>query len=152
MQIVGNENNRILIKDNNESIDISNGVIVKYVAILYKKISADIFSDKNEIKTKFIGRIERHRSKYYEGITGIYIVPLYVQHNNEWCKIMNYTRPSHKYFFYPHLLMCPNSYYHFKPLYYLHTIEPVYIDDVSNCEKEYYLEYSSYSEPEYNTI
>jgi len=35
MQIVGNENNRILIKDNNESIDISNGVIVKYMAILY---------------------------------------------------------------------------------------------------------------------
>jgi len=35
MQIIGNENNRILIKDNNESIDISNGVIVKYMTILH---------------------------------------------------------------------------------------------------------------------
>ena len=84
MKIIGdnNLNNRILIKDNNEEINVSNNEIIKYNGIYY--------NDSNEIETKFIGIIECCKYRHDIGIIGIYIVPLFIFYNNEWFKIINY--------------------------------------------------------------
>jgi hypothetical protein len=44
---------------------------------------------------------------------------------HKWHKIINYKLPDRKYFYYPHLLMLPETYYHFQPLYFFHTVEQV---------------------------
>jgi hypothetical protein len=50
-------------------------------------------------------------------------------------KINDYERPSEKYFLYPHLLMLPETYYHSKPLYFLHTCENRSLSDFNNITK-----------------
>lgn len=125
MQIIVKDNKNILIKDNNEEVNISNNNIIKYKAICYKSI---------EIETMFIGKIDSYRYRFDVGITGIYIEPLYVMHD-EWIKITNLKPPEQKYFLYPHLLLLPNEYYHYKPLYFLHTCENVDINDFIHITK-----------------
>ena len=60
----------------------------------------------------FIGKVETYRSDS-NGITGIYVEPLYIWNElkYEWNKIANFTRPTSRYFEYPHLLMLPNTQY-----------------------------------------
>ena len=73
--------------------------------------------------TKFIGLIECPRINNSETF-GIYIKPMYV-FNNEWYKIIKYVNPKTKYFLYPHLLLLPDEYYNYKPLYTLHTVKNI---------------------------
>ena len=116
MEIIIKNNEHLLIKDNNELVNISDNCIIEYTGIYYKTLN-DITE---EIETTFIGSIECKRITDYE-IIGIYINPLYILHENEWKKIANYKLPENKYFLYPHLLILPKYHYHYKPLYFLHT-------------------------------
>jgi hypothetical protein len=131
MHIIIKNDRRILIKDNNEELDISDGTIIEYTGMNYKpKLDGINIYDIDECETKFIGKIETNRGDS-DGITGIYVVPLYMW-NLEWIKISNYQPPKNKYFLYPHLLMLPDKYYHYYPLYFLHTCETVTLDKVNN--------------------
>jgi len=139
MKIVFEQNNRILIKDNNEKIKVNNNDIIEYTGIYYKKL--DTISEFAEIQTIFIGKIETYRGDTI-GITGIYIIPLYIWDNlkREWYKIANYQAPKYKeYFVYPHLLMLPEKDYHYKPLYFLHTCKNRSLDEFYHITKEFYL-------------
>ena len=103
-------NNRILIKNNEERVDISDNAIVEYTGIYYNKINNT--EETNEIKTTFIGSIQCEKYRHNEnvdGFEGIYITPIYVwdKIGCEWCKIINYKPPQTKYFYYPHLLKLP---------------------------------------------
>ena len=137
MKIIMENNVRILVKDNNDTININNGKIIKYTGIYYKKKSQKII-DYDEIQTKFIGIIETERYRYDEGIMGIYVKPLYIE-MDEWHKVINYKEPK-KYFFYPHLLMLPEKYYHFHPLYFLDTCENVLLEDFNHITKTFILD------------
>ena len=121
-------NNRILLKDDNTKINISDEKIVKYTAIYYQ------YDEIKYIKTDFIGIIQTQRSRFDIGITGIYIKPLYIYYNEQWNKIINYQEPNKKYFLYPHLLMIPNAYYEAKPIYTLDTLDinNINIDEITN--------------------
>jgi hypothetical protein len=132
MKIILDCNTRILIKDNNDQLDISDGNTILYKGLYYKKKDNNFNYD--GIETKFIGIIECERYKHDEGIQGIYIKPTFIFNNelNKWYKIANYESPKNKYFLYPHLLMLPNQYYHYKPLYFLHTCESVNFNDLDN--------------------
>ena len=118
MQIITRNNQRILIKDNNEEVLIEDGSIIQYTGIYYKTIN-DI------VETSFIGEVETCRYRHDTGITGIYVKPLYIFNimKDEWYKIIDYTPPNKKYFLYPHLLMLPDTDYNYHPLYFLHTCE-----------------------------
>jgi len=118
MKIIDKNNTRILIKNDNSEINISDGQFIKYTGIYYKNSS-----NPEDIETSFYGIVECSRYRYDTGTTGIYIEPLYIFLNNEWLKIINYTKPIKKYFVYPHLLMLPNISHYCKPLYFLDTIE-----------------------------
>jgi hypothetical protein len=89
----------------------------------------------NEIETGFVGIVETERSS--KGIQGIYIKPLYIwsKVSSEWIKINDYETPNEKYFLYPHLLMLPETHYHSKPLYFLHTCENRSLSDFDNTTK-----------------
>ena len=93
-----------------------------------------------EIENTFVGIVETYRADI-SGPTGIYVAPLYMyeKETDEWLKIENYEKPIKKYFLYPHLLMLPGKYYHYKPLYFLHTCENIDINDFSNVTKPVYL-------------
>lgn len=121
MQIITRNSQRILIKDNNEEVIIDDGSIIQYTGIYYKTVN-DIV-DTVEIETTFIGQVETTRYRHDTGITGIYVKPLYIFNTikGEWYKIIDYTPPDKKYFLYPHLLMLPDTHYHYHPLYFLHT-------------------------------
>ena len=125
MEIIIKDDRRILIKDNNEELDISDGSIIQYTGIHYKckKNIINIY-DIDEFESRFIGKVDTYRADS-KGISGIYIVPLFLWDNEnfEWIKITNYEQPKNKYFLYPHLLMLPDKYYHHQPLYFLHTCE-----------------------------
>ena len=137
MYIIGNDNNRKLVRINEyESIEnynnilknpenvinVHDGAIVKYTGHYYKE----------GLKTSFIGRVIYCRMT--DGIiTGIYITPLYILHKNEWCKLINYkTYPYRSSFLYPHLLMLRtycSIYAAHTPLDYLYTVENIDIHD-----------------------
>jgi hypothetical protein len=136
MKILFNGIKRVLLQDNDKEIDISDGQIVKYEGNNYKSIF-------EKIETYFIGKVVNHRSNFEDGVTGIYLEPLYILIDNEWCKISNYEQPKSKYFYYPHLLMLPNIYYHHVPIYSLHTIENENLNNFSNVTKNYSLEYKN---------
>ena len=88
--------------------------------------------------TTFIGLIESPRINNSETV-GIYIKPMYVVSDNQWYKIINYVEPRTKYFLYPHLLLLPDEYYHYKPLYTLDTVKN--ISELPNTSLEIELEY-----------
>lgn len=149
MKITSKNNKRILVykdKKNKKKVDISDGNIIQYTGIYYKSKTnnSDIYT-LNESKTKFIGKIITNRGDSI-GITGIYIEPLYMLDKNicEWVKINNYEPPKNKYFFYPHLLMLPDKYYHHKPLYFLHTCEQSDLSDFFYVNKTIDLDYINY--------
>ena len=110
MQIKIINDHRVLVKDYDETVNIDDGEIITYPGIYYKTIN-DIVH-KAEIQTMFIGKVETYRSDS-NGITGIYVEPLYIWNElkYEWNKIANFTRPTSRYFEYPHLLMLPNTQY-----------------------------------------
>jgi len=145
MQIIERNNSRILVKDNNDEVNISNSNIVQYTGIYYKVIN-DI-DHVAKIETQFIGIIECERSRYDTGITGIYIKPLYIWNiiGYEWLKIVNYKEPNTKYFYYPHLLMIPDDYNtYYCPLYFLNTIQNKSLDELDefvNITKEFTLNF-----------
>jgi len=112
-------NDRILYYGANK-ININDNQILEYTAYYYRNTNDNINIQSEE--TQFVGKVVCHRSYYEDGITGIYIDPLFVysKTKNNWLKIINYTVPTSKYFYYPHLLMLPDKYYNFYPLYFLH--------------------------------
>ena len=132
-------NIRILLKDNDEKVNISDNQIVQYTGIYYKNINSIV--DFVEIQTIFIGKVLSDRYRYDTGITGIYLEPLYIWdiQNNEWNKIIDYKPPEKKYFFYPHLLLLQNYYYNFHPLYFLETCENKKLEDFNNITKTFKL-------------
>jgi len=131
-------NNRILIKDNDEKVNISDGQIIQYTGIYYKTINHII--NIVEIETTFIGVIICEKYRFNTGILGIYLEPLYIwdKLNSEWNKIINYEN-YHKYSLYPHLLILPNYFYHFHPLYFLHTCENKTLNEFNNVNKTFTL-------------
>jgi hypothetical protein len=142
MEIIVKNNNRILIKENNTEINISDGDIIQYNGIYYKHIN-DIVDTVN-IETKFIGIVETCRSRYDTGIQGIYVKPLYIWNtiDKEWYKIIDFDIPITKYFFYPHLLMLPQYNYYpscYYPLYLLDTCENTSLDKFINIHKTFSL-------------
>jgi hypothetical protein len=140
MRIIIKDNRRILIKDNNEELEINNGSIIEYMGMNYKpKLDGINIYDIDECETRFIGKIETDRA-VSEEITGIYVLPLYMW-DLEWIKISNYQTPKNKYFLYPHLLMLPDKYYHYYPLYFLHTCEAAKLDKLNNITKTIALEF-----------
>lgn len=139
-------NNRILTKDNKEKVNISNGQIIQYTGIYYKPINNPInfIETKTEIESTFIGIVLAERYSFDTGISGIYIEPLYIlnKEKNEWNKIINYKSPEQKYFYYPHLLLLPNHYYHFQPLYFLHTCINKSLDEFNNINETFNLDFN----------
>ena len=125
MKIITLNNKRILQKDNGTEVDISDNSIIKYTGIYYKKN----YSKTEYIEKKFIGIIETYRYNIDNGIQGIYVKPLYIFNNEEWCKIIDYKQPVNKYFIYPHLLLLPYNYY-CHGLYFLHTCENENLDNI----------------------
>ena len=153
MKIVTDIGDRVLTKDDNTMHRISDGEIIKYTGIYY--LPEPNNSIPLEIETTFIGKIECERYNHHSGISGIYINPLYIFYDDsngqgnkkcnisqefaeqrgdahfteftegKWHKIINYKSPSQKYFYYPHLLMLPETYYHFQPLYFFNTVESI---------------------------
>ena len=95
---------RVLIKDDNEQVDVSDGSLIEYQGI-YHKVLNDIVRIV-EVPTRFIGKIRTIRYRHYEGITGLFVQPLYIFDNikYKWLKIIDYKEPTTKYFFYPHFL------------------------------------------------
>ena len=154
MNIEIKNNRRILVNEDKEELDISDGTIIEYTGIYYKSKSISKNENKNEniniqniyvmdeIECKFVGKIETSRANA-SGITGIYIIPLYLfdSSNCEWVRISNYREPKNKYFLYPHLLMLPEKYYHYKPLYFLHTCKQTDFFKQSNIIKTINLDY-----------
>ena len=140
MKIIIKNNNRILVKDDGNEIRVNDGDIVQYNGVYYKDIINEIVHIA-EIETSFIGIVETQKYRRDEGIQGIYIKPLYIWSiiNREWNKINDFEPPNTKYFLYPHLLMLPTKYYHFKPLYFLHTCKNCSLYDFNNIKKEFSL-------------
>lgn len=138
MKITFNSNKRLLIQDNGEIINVSDGEIISYIGIYYKKV--DEIVTFAEIQTQFIGMVDTNRSDE-TGITGIYIIPMYIWDNlkNEWFKIINYESPKSKYFSYPHLLMLPDYTFNYKPLYFLHTCKNKNVDEFKQITKGFNL-------------
>jgi hypothetical protein len=133
MIIIIENNNRILIKDNKEKININDGSIIQYTGIYYKIIN-DII-EMVKIETTFIGSVECDKYIHYSGICGIYVKPLYIwdKINNEWKKIINYKPPTNKYFLYPHLLIIPTHLnYGSYQLYFLDTCINKSLDEFIN--------------------
>jgi hypothetical protein len=141
MLLKGYEENRVLIKDDDGTcVDVKNNAIVEYTGIYYRKSqSCENVHAHINFERRFIGCVECHRSNE-DKITGIYIKPLYMLINKKWYKIKNYQSPRYKYFLYPHLLMLPGEYYHYKPIYTLDTIKNIslYGLDAGTIELEYY--------------
>ena len=140
MKIEVTYNSRKLIKDNGTEVNINNSEIIMYTGIYYKIIN-DI-DRLAKIETRFIGKIECEKTTPHDGITGIYISPLYIWDilNNEWKKITEYKLPTNIYFLYPHLLQLPNCYSSKYPLYFLHTCENTNLDQYLHVTKEFTLD------------
>lgn len=128
-------NNRILIKDNEDKVNISDGQIIQYTGIYYKPIVASS-NDFLEMETTFVGAVICEKYRLDSGIMGIYVEPLFIHLYGEWKKIINYEQyPKHKYSLYPHLLMLSNHFHHFHPLYFLHTCENKTLNEFNNIYK-----------------
>ena len=127
MHIKGYEQNRVLIKDDGSCVCLENDAIVEYTGIYYRKNKYGHVT----FERKFIGCVECDRSKE-ENMTGIYIKPLYMLIDKKWYKITNYQCPISKYFLYPHLLMLPGEYYHYKPIYTLDTVKNISLDNLDS--------------------
>jgi hypothetical protein len=132
MEIYLEKDKRVLKKDNNNLVNISDGDIISYTGIYYKKINEIL--DYVDIETSFIGKIECVKSRLEDGIMGFYVNPLYIYDiiGSKWRKIINYKPPRQKYFSYPHLLLLPDKYYHYKPIYKLESCKNVDLNDFSN--------------------
>jgi hypothetical protein len=127
-------------------VNVNDGEIVKYTGIYYKPSDNASSGAPLEQEATFIGEVECQRSRYDVGITGIYIIPLYIfvssssdetnQETPKWHKITNYRRPTNKYFNYPHLLMLPQHYYNYKPLYFTHTIENISLKEFLSTQSD----------------
>ena len=146
MKIIGNEwelSDRILINDSNTKINISNDKILKYTGVYYKIINnEDPYERKIEkIITKFVGRVDSQKYRYHQGVTGIYITPLFIYIDDEWNKITDF-KICYKYFWYPHLLALPetNLNYACYALYYLDTIEPVDLNEFQHITNKFILD------------
>jgi hypothetical protein len=124
---------RRLIKDDNTQIQIGDKQLVEYKGFQHSRNENGFLS----ICTIFIGVVECPKIKNYETV-GIYIKPMYVLIDNQWHKIINYVEPRTKYFLYPHLLVLPDEYYNYKPLYTLDTIKN--ISELPNTSLEIELE------------
>ncbi len=133
MLIIDCDEARKLIKDDNTQIQIGDKQLVEYKGFHYKSYQNGFLS----MCTKFIGLVECPKIKNYETV-GIYIKPMYVLSDNQWYKIINYIEPTTKYFLYPHLLLLPDEYYNYKPLYTLHTVKN--ISELPNTSLEIELE------------
>jgi hypothetical protein len=141
MEIIYRDNNRILVKDSNEEINIKDNNIILYTGIYYKP--SNQIAPIAEIETSFIGIIECDKFRYDEGVTGIYVKPLYIWDKimYEWKKIINYENPKKKYFYYPHLLSLPNiESSNFLPIYKLNTCINVDFKDYENIDKTFDLQ------------
>jgi hypothetical protein len=113
-------NDRLLI-NGEKKININDEEILEYTGCYYR--NTNNHASFNWEETQFIGKVSCHRSFHEDGITGIYIHPLFIysKSKNQWLKIINYIQPTSKYFYYPHLLLLPDKFYNFHPLYFLHT-------------------------------
>lgn len=140
MNIVENNNHRVLIKENQTEVSINDGDILQYTGIYYKQIN-DIVRTV-EIETTFVGVVESSKYRYDSGTTGIYVKPLYIWDivHNEWYKIVGLTIPQTKYFKYPHLLSLPNHSQHCSPLQALNNCENKSLDDFVDVAKPFYLD------------
>jgi hypothetical protein len=67
---------RVLTKDDNTMYNISDGEIIKYTGIYY--VPDPNNSIPLEVETTFIGKVECERYHHTNGISGIYINPLYI--------------------------------------------------------------------------
>ncbi len=124
MQILFKNGLRTLIKDCGSKINISDGQFIVYNGLYYKTIN-DIVKTV-EIETSFAGKIRCERYNINAGSIGIYVDPLFIFNkiDEKWKKIEKpKSAKNYKYFLYPHLLMLPGSFYHFRPLYTLPTVE-----------------------------
>jgi len=136
MKITGDNEYRILTKDDNTIHRICDNDIVKYTGIYYIPDQSNSLL-RQQTEATFIGKIECERSRHDTGTTGIYISPMYILYDSDktetdakrWYRITNYQPPSQKYFYYPHLLMLPGSFYHYLPLYFLHTVENISLSE-----------------------
>ena len=133
MLITDYDEARILIKDDNTQIQIGDKQLIEYKGIHYKSFGTGFLS----MYTTFIGLIESPRINNSETVC-IYIKPIYVISDNQWHKIVKYVEPRTKYFLYPHLLLLPDEYYNYKPLYTLDTIKN--ISELPNTSLEIELE------------
>ena len=138
MKIIINNNTRILIKDDNKEINITNGQIIQYIGIYYK--NANDIHNMICIETVFIGTVFSERYRYDDGITGIYITPLYLLLDREWHKIINFKNPEQKYFKYPHFLKLSSCDYTYNALDYLHTCINISLNDFTDVNKTIELE------------
>jgi len=134
MLITGYNEARLLTQDDNIEIQIGDKQAVEYKGIYYKSYENGFLS----MCTTFIGLIECPKIYNYETV-GIFIKPMYLVIDNQWHKIINYIEPRTKYFLYPHLLLLPDEYYHYKPLYTLDTVKN--ISELPNTSLEIELEY-----------
>lgn len=135
--IVDDNNQRILIKDNGENVNINNGDIIQYIGIYYKTIN-DIVKTV-EIETLFVGSVNWGKTTNDINFTGIYVTPLYIRDTikSEWYKIVAFKPRTDKFFlYYPHLLLLPDPHWHEGfPLYVLDTCTNVQLDKFSNIYK-----------------
>jgi len=129
MHIIIQDGERILVKHDQTEVRVNDGDVIQYTGIYYKQIN-DIVRTV-QIDTTFVGVVECERSNSYDGITGIYIRPLYIWDMvmSGWRKIVNLHQPTQKYFFYPHLLSLPKHNYHVYPIYCLETCENKSLDE-----------------------
>ena len=138
MQIVNRDLQRILIKDDQLEVNISDGQMIIYSAIYYLMLNhhnKHPIAFSAEIPTSFIGKVECEKSNYQDGIQGIFIIPLYIWSGVQfkWLKIINFNLPQNeRYFHYPHLLMLPGQHSNHYPLYYLQTCRNVSLEEYAN--------------------
>lgn len=120
-----------LIKEDSKEVNITDGQIIQYSGIYYKKMVEDEIDNKAEIETVFIGRVECNKFHHETGYQGIYVMPLYIWSiiQLKWLKIINLEYPKPKYFLYPHLLLLPEIICNYKSIYKLHTCENKKLED-----------------------
>ena len=140
MKIIIQNSNRILLKENNEEVNINDNEIILYSGIYYKSLIE--IAPMAEVETYFVGIIECERYIHDEGITGLFIKPLYIWDKIilEWKKIINYKNPTKKYFYYPHLLSLPEQQTDFLPIYNFTTVKNVDLKEYENIEKTFDLQ------------
>lgn len=131
---------RKLIKDDQTTVNVSNGQIIMYTGIYYKIINDIDYLAK--IETLFIGKIECDKCTPHDGLTGIYVDPLYIYDklNSEWKKIKEYKFTNSLYFVYPHLLQLPHFYSTKYPLDFLHTCINRNLDEFLHITSEFTLD------------